>query len=411
MCYICANNGIFTPREGKTLVASQADVDKATSYLHTLGFSGLTFEDHPEDNWIRLKFKDFNKYILDKTFGAAKKASMGRIQWIVPNLGAIYVNEKRKRVLIHNIEKIEKKSPPKPLSPEDIPPLNPSVDTKPLGSPQLVELYKKTQANGSFATRMDFMKRAWDYWNDHKFGGRMEPPTFGFLRDTGAKLKKRGMWRYGGDPLVRQISISPRLFNARFDVFAEIFLHEMCHQAVSEIDKTRERSNQGHGPLWAAWMRKCGLEANRYDRFDNIEYMTPQEREVVQKQRDLSETLKQGMVPNAHRPSELNKEPVPAARVSPDGKVENGFLFFNPMAPKQTNFITDMQLKVGDHPAGSFKWIIFRAPPQIFQRTEPVPDFTKTALDRLKHRLEKDLEHKLARKQARSQFKYQWRPY
>lgn len=409
MCYICVGSNKLFAFPGRTITASQADVNKATSYLHTLGFSGLKFEDHPEDNWIRLTFKDYNPLILDKTFGARKKASMGRVQWVIPNLGAIYVNEKRKRVLIQNIEKVEKRSPSKPLAPVDVPPYNPNIDNKTFADPKTVELYKRVQATGSRAAYLDFMKKVWEYWNTHKFKGDMKLPDLGFLKDTGLSMRTRGLWRHGGMPPRRELLITPRLFNARFDVFAETFLHEMCHQAVSEINKVRETSNKGHGPLWASWMRKVGLEPNRYDKNDNIEYMTPEERAEQDAAEDRREDAKEGLVEKRYRPPMSPYDsPVPILYLDSAGKKLNGYLFYNPKAPKMLNFITDEQLQKGSRGAG-WGWARITGKPTLYERTvAPIPEYADE-IKNLTALITRNLEHNKAKRAVRPT--YQWRPY
>ena len=407
MCYICVGNKLFA-FPGRTITASQADVEKATSYLHTLGFSGLTFEDHPADNWIRLKYKDYNKFILDKTFGAGKKVAK-RIQWVVPNLGAIYVNEGRKRVLIQNIEKVEKRTPPKPLPPVDTPPYNPNVDKGVWASDQLIDLYKKIQAAGNPRTAChDFMKKIWHYWNQHKFQNQMEEPTLGFLRDMGIQMRKRGLWRHGGINNIRELMISPRLFNARFDVFAEVFLHEMCHQAVSEIDKVRETANKGHGPLWAGWMRKVGLEPKRYDTTDNVEYMTPQERADHEAAIKRREAAKEGLTPKKYNISSIRTQPTPILYVDSTGKRVNGYLFFNPKRPKALSFISDAQFRDGLR-SHSWQWININGLPDMFERTEPEDPDYKTVLAALTELITRNIEHQKAKRAVRP--RYQWRPY
>lgn len=408
MCYICVGNNKLFAFPGRTITASQADVEKATSYLHTLGFSGLKFEDHPEDNWIRLQFQDYNKFILDKTFGAGKKVAK-RIQWVVPNLGAIYVNEGRKRVLIQNIEKVEKRKPPKPLPPVDVEPYNPNVDKKTFADEAHITLYKRIQAAGNSRMAMyDFMKKIWHYWNVHKFQNQMQEPTLGFLKDTGVRMRKRGLWRHGGYPVVRELLITPRLFNARFDVFAEVFLHEMCHQAVSEIDKVRETANKGHGPRWAGWMRKVGLEPNRYDKNDNVEYMTDDERAEREAAQERAADAKEGLKPKYYS---LNSVvPNPILYVSSDGKRLNGYLFYNPKKPKLPNFISDQQLRDGASGKG-WRWMTLNTRPELYERTEaPDPDY-QTKLQSLTQLIQTNREHQAARREAKRRFGYQWRPY
>lgn len=70
------------------------------------------------------------------------------------------------------------------------------------------------------------------------------------------------------------------MFNGSQGYFVETMLHEMCHQAVSEIDQYDDsKENGGHGSHWAHWMKKVGLNPLRYDKNRGITYMSPQEKE------------------------------------------------------------------------------------------------------------------------------------
>jgi hypothetical protein len=79
--------------------------------------------------------------------------------------------------------------------------------------------------------------------------------------------------------------MSRRVFNAGQEKFLEIFVHEMCHQAVSEIDRVVD-INKGHGPYWKAWMVKSGIPPSRYDYTDAQEYMNDEERARHQEKLD-----------------------------------------------------------------------------------------------------------------------------
>ena len=122
------------------------------------------------------------------------------------------------------------------------------------------------------------MKMIWREFNKQKFGSQLREPAFGLMRNTGSRMRVRAYWA----PSKRLINVNPQLFNADADTFLEIFLHEICHQATSEISKDYSRELQGHGPTWQAWMRKVGLNPNRYDHRSNSEYADEQTKKILQ---------------------------------------------------------------------------------------------------------------------------------
>lgn len=122
---------------------------------------------------------------------------------------------------------------------------------------------------------MVFMKNAWDSLNKAKFEGKLARPNFRFLkRQPIVRMRGRGLWQ----SKTRTLAMNRRCF-CEYDTFYDTFLHEMCHQAVHELDKLGYReANEGHGPVWRAWMVKVGLEPLQYDPLSNRHYMSEQER-------------------------------------------------------------------------------------------------------------------------------------
>jgi predicted SprT family Zn-dependent metalloprotease len=137
-----------------------------------------------------------------------------------------------------------------------------------------------------------FVRKLWDYLNREKFQSRMKAPNFILTKDMGENMRRRGYWSVGR----RVIGLSPRLFNGHQNFFVEVLLHEMCHQAVSEIDHVIENVNKGHGPTWQKWMRKVGLNPLRYDPTPNSEFMKEGERKAhEQKMQKIREGEHQNM--------------------------------------------------------------------------------------------------------------------
>lgn len=112
-----------------------------------------------------------------------------------------------------------------------------------------------------------------------KFFANKLPKTiyFRIMRNVGPVFNHRGKWQEGIGPSVGTgiISISRRLFNAPSPMVLSTLLHELCHAAVSLIDK---EPKGGHGPKWERWMKHCGLTPSRYSKYDDSEFLTDTER-------------------------------------------------------------------------------------------------------------------------------------
>jgi predicted SprT family Zn-dependent metalloprotease len=139
-----------------------------------------------------------------------------------------------------------------------------------------------------------YLGQLWNKLNREKFGEKLKLPHIRFLKDQKAtKMRCRGKWQPGD----RCIAVARRLFNNEKALY-ETFLHEMCHQAVSEIDKIR---NGGHGYAWCTWMRKVGLPPRQYDHNDNTAYMSEHEKKAhvkkVEERKALVEQARQAEKP------------------------------------------------------------------------------------------------------------------
>jgi hypothetical protein len=140
----------------------------------------------------------------------------------------------------------------------------------------------------------------------------MQLPKLVLLKKQSAEaMRLRGRWWPGK----RILEVAPRLYNASMNFFVEIFLHEMCHQAVSEIDRVNETVNKGHGPYWSKWMTHVGLNPLRFDPNDNTEYMS--KKELEQKQMVRKSEL--DLVP-------ITPMPNTPASIMREGRLLNGML-------------------------------------------------------------------------------------
>ena len=176
------------------------------------------------------------------------------------------------------------KSQPVKRSPEtikqevlDVVEVDPAVVSKYGLDKRLVRELMSLNENSSKLALQLMMKRIWNGLNQSKFQTKLKIPNLVLLRNTGASMRLRGTWH----PIRRALSISPRLFNSKPEIFLETFLHEMCHQATTEISQVYNEAEGGHGPVWKGWMRKVGLDPNRYDRHANDQYANEDERKVL----------------------------------------------------------------------------------------------------------------------------------
>ena len=83
------------------------------------------------------------------------------------------------------------------------------------------------------------------------------------------------------------IALSPKLLRNQ-KVHDNVLLHEMCHQAVYQIDGYPD---EGHGHYWMQWMRKCGLPPNQYMTNEELEMLkTPLEKSIEEKEKKENAT-------------------------------------------------------------------------------------------------------------------------
>lgn len=270
----------------KLIVAAAADREQAIKFLQSIGFKDLSFKSD-EDDMIKFWYKSFDFKTVEHYLGEPK--SMGKsIRYDYGTLGVIAIWPVNKVVVLKNASRVVLKIEPTEthvpheheIPKKGLPPVSgiKEQDDSKVPNTQipenLKEQYKVLGGNSSLMAKQLFNKQLWKYLNNVKFQDRMILPTLGFLKATDPKnMRLRGRWW----AVKRLLEVSPNLYNAHQDFFVEIFLHEMCHQAVSEIDKTRENEQKGHGPLWQKWMKHVGLNPRRFDPNDNTVYMNKEQ--------------------------------------------------------------------------------------------------------------------------------------
>ena len=170
-----------------------------------------------------------------------------------------------------------------PTIPVNKPDAGSTTPTKHISDPVLAELAKdfaKMDSSLSIGAGTYFYKKLWHYYNAKFFSNELPLGTFRYTKDTGQYFRTRAHYR----PSNNELSFNRRLFNASFDKFCEIFVHEMCHQAVRQIDKyfgTNGSKRDVHGAVWAKWMRHCGLDPERCDKSDQMDYMEEHEKKAI----------------------------------------------------------------------------------------------------------------------------------
>lgn len=136
-----------------------------------------------------------------------------------------------------------------------------------------------------------YTAEVWKKVNAKKCGGRLKQPTFSISKDMGHRVRTLGRW----SPSRRAIILSPRLFKAKELIALTTIVHEIAHEAVTDINGiAAEPQEQGHGPIWAAWMSVLGLDPHRFAQHDRMEYFDEDEKEELQRKRkDYQEKLEQ----------------------------------------------------------------------------------------------------------------------
>jgi hypothetical protein len=241
-------------------------------FLKSAGFSNLDLK-KVEGKTYDFKFHDFKKSTLDKIFGAPSVTSNKKVYvYELKNVARLGVSPATNLVRIIDLTKEE----------------GPKADDSHLGhvkvTPKLTQLFYKAQSSATY--RIPYMIELWKYLNAEKFGSKMELPSL----KIGAPISKaRGVYT-GAYKGPGTIHMAPFMFNAREPFFLEVFLHEMCHAAVWEIDHISDNTEKGHGPDWQRWMSRVGLDPRRFDPTDDTEYKTVHE----QKSEELELTEKYG---------------------------------------------------------------------------------------------------------------------
>jgi len=228
--------------------------------LTRLGFTELSLVKSDEAaRTYTFQFKQFNPKLMKSKPTMAAKGSVAI--WELEDVGKIGVSPSNQVVRFIDAGKRTQ-----------VPKADDSHLSRATAVPEeLEQQFQKAVINPG--KRVQFMKNLWTFYNREKFGGRMEMPALK-TSNTGAPKGTRMFHRGGPHFTTGMIWVAEYMWNARLPFFLELFLHEMCHQAVWDLDRILDRTEQGHGKDWQRRMTHVGLDPRRFDPTDNQEYTT-----------------------------------------------------------------------------------------------------------------------------------------
>lgn len=252
MCIVCA----FPIHASKAL-----DADSITEQLTKLGFKSLTLYGTPSASKVRFMYSSYSVPTVNEELGSPAIQSLNEKSYVFNKTQTLVLNLSHKTVTVLN-EALRV-----PTNDDEISP-NAKLPS------DLADMY--ANCGSDTASRRRLLTKVWLYYNKHLFQSKMTKPDFNIMAKTekAANFAVRGRWWASK----RLLEMSVRTFNATETIFCEVLIHEMCHQAVSEIDRTVDTENQGHGPKWKAWMHRVGQVPSQYDKYDNMEYMDTEEK-------------------------------------------------------------------------------------------------------------------------------------
>lgn len=177
--------------------------------------------------------------------------------------------------------------PPRPTLTLDLPPpekpkVDPNMDQE---QHELVKLYGNPTRFARIRTSAEaigYMIEVWNKVNTTKCDNKLVRPTFLLTKDMKASTRRMGYWSPGR----RVLGASPRLFKAKEHIALTTIIHEIAHEAVTDIEQMPAEGNGGHGPVWSKWMRKFGLTPSRYTQYDAMEYFDDNEKKEIQRRQD-----------------------------------------------------------------------------------------------------------------------------
>lgn len=137
-----------------------------------------------------------------------------------------------------------------------------------------------------------FLRECYEHINKKYFKNELNKPFFRYLKVMPAdKMRRHGHW----SAKRREIAFNKRIFNASPQQFYDLFIHEVCHQAVTDIDKVNDRTKGGHGSHWVTWMLHCGYKnPQRYvDQEEHMNLMDDKDKKVIEKKQEKQNLIRE----------------------------------------------------------------------------------------------------------------------
>jgi len=165
--------------------------------------------------------------------------------------------------------------------------------TKLVGDPSMF-----AKAKGKRSAMLAYIERVYDNANKRLFGGKLHRPHLHLLKAVSVeKFRLRGQYSYGK----RLMQISPNLFGSgKEPLVVTTIVHEMCHQAVYELDRiggAALKAEGGHGPNWRRWMVNVGLTPARFSKYDNAAFMDEATKQRVEQKKETIRSTKSKLEP------------------------------------------------------------------------------------------------------------------
>ncbi len=182
-------------------------------------------------------------------------------------------------------------------------------------------LYKQVQGVNNPALCIKWMMHTWRALNRAFFKNEMVEPVFVCLSYAEmTKHKIGGVWKADS----RQLCLGVLVFDNDELMVIKALVHEMCHQAVSELE---HRVGVGHGEWWGRRMYSCGLPAfYQVDITHDVPYMLNFEPADPSGLPIVGSSKREQAAKNYHPLARMPVKNMPVVYIKPNGTIVKGFL-------------------------------------------------------------------------------------
>ena len=155
-------------------------------------------------------------------------------------------------------------------------------------------LFSLLSSQSTINQAIGLFRKLHTYFNHLHFSNKLTHPIFKFLKSS-STLHTLAYYNKSQNTF----AFNRRFFNTNFDTFCNTFQHEMCHQAVHDIDKSQGYYNikngrrDIHGEVWKKWMHHCKLNPDRCSKVEMLDFMDDAEKEKEVESRNAFKTATQ----------------------------------------------------------------------------------------------------------------------